>query len=128
MFNLDLYNKVIVPNKKSVLTDQGLIEEQFISWIMIQGWSDCLSVRKYDLSAIRFWLRGFLTWAQNPYFKSYYENLKFEFANSTIQFADLLFEYAEKIPVPTENRKIYIDVAEQMMKDPRFIELLELLP
>ncbi|MBA2711356.1 MAG: hypothetical protein H0U57_12290 [Tatlockia sp.] len=127
MFNLDLYNKVLLTNKKSVLTDQGLIEEQFIASVMIQAWSDCLSVRNYDLSSLRFWLRGFLTWAQSPYLKSYYDNLKFEFATSTTKFADLLFEYAEKIPVPTTNRKLYIDAADKMMQDPRFITLLKSL-
>ncbi len=128
LFNLDLYNKVILPNKKSLLTDLGIIEEQFIASVMIQAWSDCLAVRNYDLSSLRYWLRGFLTWAQNPYFRSYYTTLRFEFANTTTQLADLLFEYAEKIPVPTENRQIYIDTAEKMMADPRFKALIKALP
>ncbi len=127
MFNLDLYNKVLATDKNTDLSDLGLIEEQFISTVMIQAWSDCLSVRNYDLSSIKYWLRGFLTWAQNPYFRSYYKNIRFEFASTTIQFADLLFEYAEKIPVPTKNQKIYIDTVEKIMEDSRFTSLLNSL-
>ncbi|MBA2711069.1 MAG: hypothetical protein H0U57_10820 [Tatlockia sp.] len=125
MSNLDLYNKIIKPDKKSILTISGNVEEQFISNVMMLAWVECITIRKYDETPLTYWLRAFLTWAQNPYFKAYYERLKFGYDPKTIEFADLLFEYALKIPVPTVDTGIYIKTADEIMKDQRFISLLK---
>jgi hypothetical protein len=125
MANLELYNMILLPNKKSILNRQTILEEQFISNVMIQAWEDCLTIRKYDEAPLTFWLRSFISWAQNPYFKAYYNRLKFEYKDTTIQLATLLFEYAEKIPVPTEDINLYKITVDKMMKDPRYISLLK---
>lgn len=118
---------IILPNKKTALTQTAIIEEQFISNVMMLAWVDCLTIRRYDETPLTYWLRAFLTWAQNPYFKAYYDRLKFGYDPATVGFANLLFEYAEKIPVPTEDTEIYSKTAEQMMNDPRFISLIKTL-
>ncbi|MBA3535596.1 MAG: hypothetical protein H0T84_03145 [Tatlockia sp.] len=127
MSNLDLYNMILLPNKKSMLTKNGIVEEQMIANVMILAWVDCLTIRKYDETPLEYWLRAFLTWAQNPYFKAYYERLKFGYDPTTIEFGNLLFEYAAKIPVPTEDTSIYIKTSKQMMQDPRFVSLIKSL-
>ncbi|MBA2652208.1 MAG: hypothetical protein H0U73_08080 [Tatlockia sp.] len=127
MSNLDLYNMILLPNKKSRLTKLGIVEEEFIANAMLLAWSNCLTIRKYDQTPLDYWLRGFLTWAQNPYFKAYYERLKFGFDPNTVLLGDLLFEYAATIPVPTKDTIIYTKTIEKMMKDPRYISLLKAL-
>lgn len=53
--------------------------------------------------------------------------MKFNYQNFTNQLAELLFEYAEKIPVPTEDIHVYQRTVEKMQKDPRYIALIESL-
>jgi hypothetical protein len=123
MSNLELYNMILLPNKKSILTGSGAAEEQFIANVMLQAWEDCLTIRKYDSTPLDSWLKAFLTWAQNPYFEAYYKRIKFAYKESTVQLGDLLFEYAKKIPVPTIDTKFYESTTEKLKKDPRFIAL-----
>lgn len=125
MSNLNLYNEILKDNRKSILTTSGNVEEQFIANVMLLAWVECLTIRKYDETPLTYWLRAFLTWAQNPYFQAYYERLKFGYDPKTVQFGDLLFEYAKKIPVPTVDTGVYIKTAEKMMKDERLKSLLE---
>lgn len=127
MNNLDLYRLVLLPNKKAPLTKEAIVEEQFISTVMIQAWEDCLMMRRYDETPLSFWIESFLTWAQNPYFKAYYHRVTFEYQDFTNQFAELLFEYAEKIPVPTEDIRVYQQTVEIIEKDPRYIALMKSL-
>ena len=127
MSNLYLYDLILLPNKKSQLTKLGAVEEEFIANVMILAWSNCLTIRKYDETPLDYWLRGFLTWAQNPYFKAYYQQLKFGYDANTVQLGDLLFEYAAKIPVPTKDTTIYIKTIDQLVHDPRYISLLKSL-
>lgn len=126
--NLDLYNLVILPNKKTNLTQEGIIEEQFIAHVMIQSWEDCLIIRRYDATPLTYWLRSFMTWAQNPYFKKYYERIKFSYTENTLILGDLLFEYAAKIPVPTKDINDYSNTVEELMRDPRYINLIHNMP
>jgi hypothetical protein len=127
MNNPELYDLVLLSNKKSPLTQDAIAEEQFIVTVMLQAWEDCLHIRKYDDTPLEFWLRAYLSWAQNPYFKSYYNFLKFEYQINTNELASLLFEYAEQIPVPTIDTNIYAQTVKKMMRDRRFIALMKKL-
>ncbi|WP_165397101.1 hypothetical protein [Legionella sainthelensi] len=53
--------------------------------------------------------------------------MKFNYQNFTNQLAKLIFEYAEKIPVPTEDIYVYRRTVEKMQKDPRYIALVKSL-
>lgn len=128
MSNLDLYNLILLPNKKTALTKEAIIEEQFISTLMIQAWEDCLIMRKYDETPLAFWIASFLSWAQNPYFKNYYNRSKFEYQDFTNDLAEILFEYAATIPVPTKDISIYSKIVSKIETDPRYLALLEKLP
>ena len=123
MSNLELYNKILLPNKKSLPTEQGILEEQFVSGVMLQAWEDFISFRKYDSTPFEEWVATFLTWAQNPYFKAYYSDMKYGFSSATNELATLLFEYAAKIPVPTTNPKYYEEAMDKMIQDPKYIKL-----
>ncbi len=123
-----LYNLVLESNKKTVITKEAIMEEQFIATILVQAWEDCLALREYDETPLEFWLRSFLTWAQNPYFKEYYEDVKFEYQESTNLLAELLFEYANKIAVPTIDTAIYEQMVEKITQDSRYLTLLKMLP
>lgn len=107
-------------------TLESMVEEQYIANVMIQAWEDYLEQRKFDDTGLEEWLMAFLTWAQNPYFKSYYDMLSFEYYDHTNQFAQILFEYAKPIPIPTTDITVYKKTAQRMLKDPRLIRLLEL--
>ncbi|MBA2710537.1 MAG: hypothetical protein H0U57_08100 [Tatlockia sp.] len=127
MNNPKLYQLAIAPNKPSPLTLEGSIEEQFIADVMIEAWEDCLSIRKYDQTPIKLWLRSFLTWAQSPYLKNYYLENKYGYMDTTNQLGDLLFEYAQTLPKPVTDINLYNLTVEKMMKDPRFISLIKSL-
>lgn len=121
--NLEMYHLAFSKDKKTPLTIQAIAEEQFIANVMIQAWEDCLITRKFDETPLSIWITGFLSWAHNPYFEHYYKIGKFGYKESTIKLADLLFEYAEKIPVPVTDPTVYDKISLQMQKDPRYIAL-----
>ncbi|MBA2657147.1 MAG: hypothetical protein H0U70_09230 [Tatlockia sp.] len=125
MNNPKLYQLAIAPNKKTPLTLEANIEEQFIADVMIEAWEDCLAIRKYDQTPLKLWLRSFLTWAQSPYLKDYYIENKYGYMDTTQQLGDLLFEYAQTLPKPVNNISLYNLTAEKMIKDSRFISLIK---
>ncbi|MBA3536985.1 MAG: hypothetical protein H0T84_10310 [Tatlockia sp.] len=111
--------------KNSPLTIDAIVQEQFLANVILQSWEDCLTIRKYDLTPMDEWLRSFINWAKSPYLKSYHEIIKYSYANTTNQLAELLFEYAETIPTPVKNINIYKLVVEKMMRDPRYVSLMK---
>ncbi|MBA2710536.1 MAG: hypothetical protein H0U57_08095 [Tatlockia sp.] len=120
------YN-LVDSSKITPLTTVAIVQEQFIANVMIQSWEDCLADLKYDLTPFEIWLRSYLTWAQSPYLKEYYQLIKYGYDDTTNQFADLLFEYAATLPIPIKNPDIYITTVDQLMKDPRYISLMKAL-
>lgn len=127
MNNPILYEKVLAHPLESPLSIRTILEEQFVSYAILQAWEDCLTFRKYDLTPMKSWVEGFLVWAQNPYFKPYYHRLIFSYRDSTKIFGDLLMEYAARIPVPTNDPSIYKKTAEKLVEDSRFIDLMKSL-
>lgn len=122
--NPTLYELANSKKDESPQTFESIVEEQYIANVLIQAWEDYLEQRKFDDTGLEEWLTGFLTWAQNPYFKSYYDMLSFEYRDSTNRFAQILFEYAKPIPVPTTDTTVYEKTVQRMLKDPRLISLL----
>lgn len=117
--NLDLYKKANAESTQTQQSIQSIAEEQYISSLLIQTWEDFLTQRKFDSTEVSTWIKSFLTWAQNPYFKEYYEIFKFEYEKTTIEFADILFEYAANIPVPTKDTTVYQKTADKLLRDKR---------
>lgn len=128
MSNLELYNMVLLPGKKTIPTQLSIIEEQYISHVMVQAWEDCLALRADDSTPMHSWLVSFLAWAQNPYFKNNFQRIKFEYADTTIMLGDLLFEYAAKLPQPTSNTALYGKAVDQLMQEPRFLKVIQNAP
>jgi uncharacterized protein (UPF0333 family) len=122
----EVYNMARTKDEIPLAIDT-IAQEQFISNVIIQAWEDCLTIRDYDATPIKFWLRTFITWAQSPYLKSYYHVIQEGYMDSTRTLAELLFEYAEKLPVPVENTDMYITAVDQLMKDARYIALMQSL-
>ena len=121
--NLKLYEQANRGRNTTQQSIQSIAEEQYISTLLIQTWEDFLNQRKFDSTEVSTWIKSFLTWAQNPYFKEYYELFKFEYAESTIIFADVLFEYAATIPVPTQDITVYKKTADRVLNDKRIQKL-----
>uniref|UniRef100_UPI002612E20E hypothetical protein n=1 Tax=uncultured Legionella sp. TaxID=210934 RepID=UPI002612E20E len=124
--NIKLYNQAHAGDSKTPQSIQGIAEEQYISNLLIQTWEDFLNQRKFDSTEVSTWIKSFLTWAQNPYFKEYYELVKFQYEKPTIEFANVLFEYASGIPVPTRDTTIYQKTAQQMLHDERLKKIFSL--
>ncbi|MBA3536984.1 MAG: hypothetical protein H0T84_10305 [Tatlockia sp.] len=123
--NSNLYK--IAATRKTPLTLRAGLEEEFISAVMIQAWEDCISMRKYDLTPIELWLRSYITWAQSPYLKFYYNQTIYGYSHTTKIFGDLLFEYAKTLPVPVEDINLYEVAVNKLLKDKRFISLMKTL-
>ncbi len=124
--NVKLYkqaNTIKNPPQQSI---QSIAEEQYISNLLIQTWEDFLSQRKYDSTEVSTWIKSFLTWAQNPYFKEYFEIFKHQYEAPTIEFANILFEYAAVIPVPTKDTSIYEQTARKILNDKRIKRIFNL--
>ncbi|MBJ7449085.1 MAG: hypothetical protein JHC93_01850 [Parachlamydiales bacterium] len=109
----------------SIDTSQSVLQEQFIAIVMIQAWEDYLTLRKFDSTGDRVWLNNFIQWAQSPFLKDYFENLKYNFKDTTIELGDILFEYGQSLPIPTTNPEIYKNTIDQMLKDEKLIKLFE---
>lgn len=121
------------PNLKKACSNAGdevhssctsVLEEQNIAIVMIQCWEDYLTARGLDVTGDIVWLNNFMQWAQSPYLKEYFELLKYNFKATTIEFAEILFRYAAKIPVGTSDPEIYHQTVKAMMKDPDFNKVI----
>lgn len=114
--NLHLYQVKTHLEPETVLS---ILEEQNIAIVMIQAWEDYLTLREFEETGDEVWLTNFIQWAQSSYLKSYFELLKYNFKNVTIEFGHLLFEYARKLPLPTPVPESYRSVVKEMLQDPR---------
>ena len=120
--NIDLFN---APSKIESQTMASILEEQYIAMVLIEAWEDFLTTRHLDKSGDVAWFCTFIQWAQSPYLKKYFQVLKYNFKDTTIRLANLLFAYAEKLPVPTTHPESYLTTAEQMLQDEKVIKILE---
>ena len=100
-------------------------EEQYITIVLLQSWEDYLTLRNLDHTGEIVWLHNFIQWAQSPYLKKEYDNMKYNFAQTTIDFGDLLFEYAARIPVPSNNPSVYKETVEKLLKDQRLKDVFK---
>lgn len=123
--NKTLYE--ITKNQTTQATVKSELEEQYICLVLIQSWEDYLTLRNWDNTGDEVWLHNFLQWAQSPYLKAVYDNLKYNFADTTIALGDLLFEYAEKLPIPTTDPEAYTMAVEKLLKDPKLHKIFKAL-
>lgn len=121
--NIDLYS---IPEKNEGESILSITEEQNISMTLIESWENFLTIHRLDRSGILPWVCSFLQWAQSPYLKKYFDLLKYNFKDTTISLGDLLFEYAEKLPIPTPDPESYLSLGNQLIKDERFIKILKI--
>lgn len=121
--NADLYRTTLNANTPS--TPQSELDEQFISIVLIQCWEDYLTFRFFDETGDMVWFVNFLQWAQSPYLRKQFDNLKYNFAQTTIDIGHILFEYASKIPVPSRSPETYRSFAMDLLKDPRVAKVFE---
>lgn len=101
-----------------------LIAEQNAAIVLIQAWEDFLTMHSFDKTGTEVWLVNFLQWAQSPELKGYFDFLKYNFKGTTIQFGDLLFHYASRLPIPTADPELYEKTAALMLEDTGIQSLL----
>lgn len=103
----------------------SILEEQNIAMMLLQAWEDFLSYKKIIKTSSVPWLCTFIQWAQSPYLKNYFMRYKYFFKDATIEFGNMLFHYASKLPVPTINTEDYPALVSTMLKDPKLIKIFE---
>jgi hypothetical protein len=123
--NLQLYK--LTEHLKTKITIESELEEQYLSILLFQCWEDHLTSRQLDKTGDAVWLVNYVQWAQSPYLKENFDRLKYNYKESTILFADLLFEYARKLPIPTTDPKAYKELVQEMLKDQRLCTLYDSL-
>lgn len=121
--NVNLYN--MTQNINTKVTVASELEEQFISIDIFQCWEDYLTFRILDETGDSVWLCNYLQWAQSPYLRDNFNRLRYNLAELTIRFGELLFEYASKLPVPTTNPDDYKKLVQKMLKDQRLLDIYE---
>lgn len=122
--NMELYKATKAEQRNLKQTSKSVIEEQFISLVIIQAWEDFLIQKNFNRTELNSWLKSFIIWAQNPYLKYYFDIAKFEYEARTVEFGELLFEYAKNIPIPTVSIDIYDSTVTQLLNDRRFLKIL----
>ena len=120
--NPDLY---YLSSKNEQESRFSILEEQNIAMMLIQAWEDFLSYRKIIKTDDLPWFCTFTQWAQSPYLKKYFIRYKYFFKNTTIELAELLFDYASKLPIPTTNPEDYPILVSKMLKDPKLIKIFK---
>ena len=121
--NLTLYNLTKNSNVKPTVNSE--LDEQYISIVLIQCWEDYLTLRALEQTGDDVWLCNFLQWAQSPYLKSMFNNLKYNYAPTTVKLGNLLFEYANRIPIPSNDPEIYKASVTKLLNDPRLLEIFQ---
>ncbi|MGN6670670.1 MAG: hypothetical protein ACTHJ4_03955 [Candidatus Nucleicultricaceae bacterium] len=113
-------------NLETPITIKSELDEQYIGILLIQCWEDYLTLRILDETGDNVWLYNFLQWAQSPYLKAIFDRLKYNFANTTIMFGELLFDYAKKIPIPTTDPEYYNHKVKELLQDPHLHKIYAL--
>ena len=121
--NPDLYKST--HNKETPQDFHSEMEEQYIAFVLIKTWEDYLTLKNLDQTGDAVWVHKFIQWAQSPYIKKIYDTMKYNHSQSTIDFADLLFEYAAKISKPSNNPTVYKETVEKLLKDQRLQKIFE---
>ena len=124
--NLDLYN--LTQNLHTKITVDSTLEEQYISILLIQCWEDYLKLRHFDKTGDDVWLVNYIQWAQSSYLKAQFDRLKHNYSDTTIRLAELLFEYASTLPIPTKDPGVYKKQVQELLKDPRLIAIYKETP
>ncbi len=119
--NLDLYK--LTQNLQTKITVNSALEEQSFSILLLQCWEDYLTFRQLDKTGDYVWLINYVQWAQSPYLKEHFDRLKYNYSDTTIRFAELLFEYAHRLAIPTTDPKAYKLLVQEMLKDPRLVAI-----
>lgn len=125
--NLNLKKVCSNPGDEIHSSCGSVLEEQNIAIVMIQSWEDYLTARTLDATGDIVWLNNFIQWAQSPYLKEYFDLLKYNYKATTIEFAEILFQYAAKIPIGTSDPEIYRQTVQVMMQDPGFHKVIRKL-
>lgn len=102
----------------------SVLEEQNISIVMIQSWEDFLTARSLDATGDVVWINNFIQWAQSPYLKEYFDSLKYNFKSTTIEFGNVLFRFAAKIPRYTYDPEVYRKTVQEVLKDPEYLHIV----
>lgn len=121
--NETLFNLTKDLNTKETI--ESAAEEQYIAIVLIQAWEDYLTLRMLDKTGDAVWLCNFLQWSQSSFLKKIYKTLKYNYSITTRDFASLLFEYAERIPVPCLDAEIYQKLSAEMLLDPKLLRIFE---
>lgn len=121
--NLTLYNLTKESHTKSTLHSE--LDEQYVGILLIQCWEDYMTLRTLERTGDEVWLCNFLQWAQSPYLKDIFDNLKYNYAPITISFGKLLFEYAAHIPIPVKDPEIYKTTVTKLMADSRLLAIFK---
>jgi hypothetical protein len=115
----------LVKNLKTKQTIESENEEQFVCILLLQCFEDYLTIRHFDTTGDVVWVVNYLQWAQSIYLKNSFKTLKYNYAKSTIKFAELLFEYAKTLIDTSQSANDYQLVALKFLKDQRVVDLYQ---
>jgi hypothetical protein len=101
------------------------LAEQYVSMKILQVFEDFLSYETVNDFEDPAWLGIFMQWAQSKYLQKHVPLLKHLYADETIAFTALLVEYANEIPCPNTDPKLYVSLSDVMYRDPRLKEIHE---
>ncbi len=110
---------------QNATSHQPEMDEQYISIVLIQCWEDYLTFRTLEKTGDDVWLCNFLQWAQSLFLKRSYNNLKYNFAPLTRDFASLLFENADLIPIPANDPEVYRVTVKKLLNNPKLLIIFE---
>lgn len=90
-------NKDVNKNVSDVKDKESSILE--LSAVMLQSMEDQLLSKKYDSSGE--WEATFLQWCSSPKFYEMFLSLYPNYKDKTVEYAKIVFEYAQKYPIKT---------------------------
>lgn len=95
----------------------------YISNMIFQGWEDFLTSATADETGYEVWIANFLQWTSSPMLKSAWAVLSPNYANTTIIFGDLLFNFAQKFkPV---NERDLLEMSIKISKEEDFLNIIK---
>ena len=105
----------------------------FIATLIFQSWEDFLTDLsswkelqlqvEYNRDSEIVWLAIFMGWAQSEQLQEIFPIVALQYNQTTIDLAELLFEYAKKYPVT--NSEEVIEVTNKMYDDERYLKIKE---
>jgi hypothetical protein len=123
------YSNIALFNKTKDLDSPENLEvifaEEEIFNKICQSIEDVLVLQKFEQNLERIWISIMLEYSHSRFFQEKWQLFQFKYDETTQDFINLLISYSNQIAIPVKDPQLYLEKADLVLKDPKFLEILQ---